>query len=174
MLSKNKSFSLCFVAASIFSFSCIAVAEQEPSFFKPDLAKTVGQMLMIDADIAHKFEENRLLGAMGKKNASTATTKFAPVMQPIQATPEAKPEAAINVEVVKETPPILLGIFGISENLYADVQIDNERVRFQRGRSNPISGSLKGNYQLISINVPCVALVKNSKKTSVCLEKDGI
>lgn len=173
MLSKNKTIAWCLVAASSLSFSCFALAEQEPTDFKPELAKTVGQMLMIDAAVAHKYEQDRLNAAMGKKNPPSAAAKIAPVVQPIQA-PEVKPVATSTVEVVKEKPPVLLGIFGISEKLYADVLIDGERVRFQKGRSNPISGGFKESYKLIGINVPCIALAKDSKKTSVCLEKDGI
>lgn len=86
---------------------------------------------MIDAAVAHKYEQDRLFAAMGKKSTPVVATKAAPVIQPIQA-PEPKPVQASTVEVVKEKPPVILGIFGINDNLFADVQIDSERVRFQK------------------------------------------
>lgn len=171
----NKAITVVLVSMA---FCNAALAESLPVDMKPELAKTVGDMLLIDAALAHKFEENRLIAAMGKKTTPPAITPVAPIMKPLQP-PETEavavqPKLDHTEEVIRDSSVILLGIFGVNDNLYVDVQIDNERVRYQRGRSSPISGNPKSKYRLAGINSPCIELIKGTEKKSFCLEKDSI
>lgn len=178
MLSENMKSAWVSVMVASFTYCSVSLAEPSAVDMKPELAKTVGQMLMIDAAIAHKFEEDRMLAAMGKKNVTTPSSPPPQIIKPLQSSEVvpvvANADAAKKEEVAKETPLILLGIFGVNENLYVDIQIDNERVRYQRGHSNPIAGNLKSKYQLVSVKAPCIELMKDASKTLVCLEKDAI
>ena len=177
----NKMFFSNFVIVAIYiAFSGPVTADQASLDIKPELAKTVGQMLLIDAAVANKFEEDRLLSVMGKKNNNSeklgaVPMKTAPIMQPIGATDTTTTTTPIiKPAEIKTLPPMLLGIFGIGNNLYTDVQIDSERVRYQSGHLNPVSGNPKTSYKLVNISVPCITLMKNKTSVLICLEKDGI
>ncbi|WP_312271606.1 hypothetical protein [Pseudomonas sp.] len=137
-----------------------------------DYSHTVRTMLNIDAELALMNEQKRLQEAQGH------STSAAPFVTPgfSQAT-SASPEVA-KVEEKPAEPVVekkmvslqLLGIFGLGDKLFADVDIDNSRVRFQRGKASPISATSDVGYRLVSINVPCVLLTKGTDKVQLCLE----
>ena len=134
------------------------------------MAESVNDMLRLDAERAIITEQKMLsevknrLGGVSTSAIGTAS----PTPMESASTPNsdnAEPVAApVRIEV--------LGIFGIGENLLADVAIDNAKVRFKRGQPNPLGAGRDYPYRLISINVPCVKISGPDRAVqNVCLTK---
>lgn len=171
---KNNAFG--FFAAVIFALFCSGTyAETDTSSgIKPSLENTVGKMLMLDAAIAYKYEQDRLKTILGKEINAPGVVKTSAAPQVSATEPQERKPAPTAIDKPKELPPVLLAIFGVSERLYADVKINNESFRFQRGRDLPISGSSVTSYRLSSINLPCVTLNKSGEITTICMDKSGL
>lgn len=138
-----------------------------------EVAQTVSEMLRIDAERAIITEQKMLAEAQGRLGGS-------PVLLGIPGganvtsntlTPVAEASAPVVVPVRME----VLGIFGLGDNLLADVAIDGTRVRFKRGQSAPLGVSDSYPYRLVSIKVPCVKIAEvNKQEHNVCLSKSGL
>lgn len=161
-----------YIAFAIASLVCVAVHAGEPELPPSGvfgISQTVNEMLRIDSDRALLSEQKMLAEAQSRNGGSTNLSGILPG------------EAQAQVEPPKPTPappPIrleVLGIFGLGDNLLADVSIDNSRVRFKRGQSSPLGAGPDFPYQLIAIKVPCVKLVDaNKAEHTVCLSKSGL
>lgn len=141
-------------------------AEQGPT------VRMVNDMLLIDARRAAIAEREKLLEALGKKvDKSVKQASSTP------AVAEAKPAEAASQSKQPETPvPVVIdlqGIFGLGTNLYADVSINGQVVRYQRGRSVPL-GMADFKYKLSSIEVPCVKIKEGETLFTTCLTTSGL
>lgn len=134
------------------------------------MAESVNDMLRLDAERAIITEQkmlnevkNRLGGGPTPSVGSVSPTTMEAISTP--KTDTTAPEVApVRIEV--------LGIFGLGENLLADVAIDNAKVRFKRGQQNPLGAGRDYPYRLISINVPCVKISgPDNVVQNVCLTK---
>lgn len=162
-----------FFVLAIASLSCIAVKAGEPEKLPPGMfgvSQTVNDMLRIDAERAQLTEQRMLADAQSRLGGPTMLGGILPGGAPAQL-----------AEQPKQTPPPppvrleVLGIFGLGENLLADVAIDNTRVRFKRGQSSPLGAGSDFPYQLVSIKIPCVKLTDaNKAEHNVCLSKSGL
>lgn len=156
---------------AISSSICVAVsANEDPSV--AGVAQTVNDMIRIDADRALWTEQKMLAEAQGRLGGPAIVGG---------ATGGNYPGAAPKEEVEPPKPMVIpvrmevLGIFGLGNNLLADVSIDNLRVRFKRGQSAPLGAGADFPYKLISINVPCVKIADaNKTEHNVCLSKSGL
>lgn len=159
------------VAFAISSLVCVGVQAGEPERFPPSMvivSQTVNDMLRIDAERALLAEQKMLAEAQSRLGGSAmlggGISGVEQIVEPPKATPAPPP---IRLEV--------LGIFGLGENLLADVAIDNARVRFKRGQASPLGAGPEFPFQLVSIKVPCVKLVDASKvEHNVCLSKSSL
>lgn len=138
-----------------------------------DVSGSVGHMLALDAERAMTTESialldsRRKLAAMNSGSSSQQST-------PSAAAPAPQPDPVPVVAPERPVQMALLGIFGLGDNLQADVDIGGSRVRFQRGRPYPL-GSSDFPYRLVAIKVPCVLLSKADKsEVSVCLANAGL
>ncbi|WP_122377652.1 hypothetical protein [Pseudomonas cannabina] len=142
-----------------------------PSVEQGPTVKMVNDMLLIDARRAAIAERERLLEALGRKPDKTVK----PVSP--QPTVEARPaEVTTQVKQPEAPAPVVLdlqGIFGLGTNLYADVSINGQVVRFQRGRSLPL-GMADYKFHLSSIEVPCVKLKQGDTLFTTCLTASGL
>ncbi|MNJ50950.1 hypothetical protein D3C77_462420 [compost metagenome] len=128
-------------------------------------ARTVNELLSIDAERAFWSEQKMLAEVQGGQSGSSFSGVPGTV-NPVetQAPPQQVVEPVLQIEV--------LGIFGLGENLLADVMVAGSRVRFKRGQSYPLGASQGFPYQLVAINTPCVKIVDTAKKEhKACLSK---
>lgn len=137
-----------------------------------EVSQTVNQMLQIDAERALMAEQKMLSDAASRmgglpsgRNSVTAPTASSAHSAEEQAEEPPKP-------VLPQVSMELLGIFGIGNNLMADLEIGGNRVRFKRGQALPIGASSDYQFRLVAINVPCVKIAQsiqgNSVERNVC------
>jgi hypothetical protein len=162
-----------FFALVFASLGCVAVQAGEPEILPPGMSgvsQTVNDMLRIDAERAQLMEQKMLAEAQGRTGGPALLGGILPggAQAPVVEQPKPIPAPTpVRLEV--------LGIFGLGENLLADVAIDNTRVRFKRGQSLPLGAGPDFPYQLISIKIPCVKLADaNKTEHNVCLSKSGL
>lgn len=174
MLNKCK---YLFCVTLIMASSTVASEEVKA---KPAIENTVLQMIMFESSLAMKAEEDRVAVAMGlKAKEAPAATKVAPSAAALQQQPIIEDNNAKASTVKKESPEKdkskieVLGIFGLNENLFADLRIDTERVRFKSGLSAPIKGGAASGVSLVSIKVPCVTISRSDKRETVCIDKSS-
>lgn len=120
------------------------------------MAESVNDMLRLDAERAI-ITEQKMLNEVKNRLGGVPTTgagSMSPSSSEILGTPKADTTA---IEAAPARIEVL-GIFGLGENLLADVAIDNVQVRFKRGQRNPLGAGRDYPYRLISINVPCVKI----------------
>lgn len=160
-------------ALAIASLMCVGVRAGEPEKFPPGMfvvSQTVNDMLRIDAERA-QLAEQKMLAEAQSRLGGPMLGGFHQGMSQTQVVEEQKPTPA-------PPPPVrleVLGIFGLGENLLADIAIDNARVRFKRGQSSPLGSGPDFPFQLVSIKIPCVKLVDaNKDEHNVCLSKSGL
>ena len=153
--------------------ACFTVQAGEPEMLPPGvfgISQTVNDMLRIDAERAQLSEQKMLSEAKSRHSGTAILGGILPSAAQVQQVETPKP--------IPAPPPVrfeVLGIFGLGENLLADVAIDNARVRFKRGQSSPLGAGADFPYQLISIKVPCVKLADaNKAEHNVCLSKSGL
>ena len=165
-------------------FSAMA-CQAEPGFIpgSDPLAVTVQQMLAIDTRLALKKELQLELEARGLKaeppsQPLISTPAAAPVMAPVL--PAAANQLSAPATAQSEAPKkpkrsvlILDGIFGKGGQLYADVFIDGQRVRYKRDQRSPLGYDSFFAYQLVSINVPCVHLKTQTGPRKICIDERG-
>lgn len=160
-------------ALTIASLACVGVQAGEPERFPPGMfgvSKTVNDMLRIDAERALLAEQKMLTEAQSRLGGPEMLGGGLPSVAQAQVVESPKPTPAplpVRLEV--------LGIFGLGENLLADIAIDNTRVRFKRGHSSPLGAGPDFPFKLVSIKVPCVKLEDvNKVEHNVCLSKSGL
>lgn len=163
------------IAFAFSSLLCFAVNASEIGTENSviDVAKSVNEMLRIDADRAILTEQKMLAEAQGRLGGAPIVGGGPSNMNfnGSTAAPEVEPPKPVVIPVRME----VLGIFGIGNNLLADVAIDNSRVRFKRGQSAPLGAGADFPYRLVSINVPCVKIAEaNKTEHNVCLSKSGL
>ncbi|MHB0818485.1 hypothetical protein ACYCFK_09415 [Stutzerimonas stutzeri] len=150
-------------------------------------AMLVREMLDIDARLALHKERENLEAAMGKearRPAQTLPTGTAPSIAPVSTGSRYTPapvEAVAEHEQPVATPqpeqaPALsvLGIFGLGNQLFVDIEIDQRRVRFQRGSPKALGAHSDIPYRLAAIKPPCVTLIslkQGDQSQTVCLEE---
>lgn len=66
----------------------------------------------------------------------------------------------------------VVGIYGLRDTLTAEMRIDGETLRFQRGLRYPKGYGSSSPYTLISINTPCVKFAEKGVAHTVCI--DGV
>ncbi len=145
---------------------------------------SVQQMLAIDTELALKKELQLELEARGLKAGAqpqplisppTAAPIMTPMIQPVVA--DAVPAPASPQPQASKQPPkpvlILDGIFGKGGQLFADVVIDGQKVRYKRDQRMPLGYDSSFGYQLVSINVPCVQLKSAVGQHRVCIDGRG-
>lgn len=156
------------------SFSAVLIAIGLAGAWSQAHATPIGQMnsvlemIDIDNQIALMNERKRLADALKKDEDSTpATTSPAPAAHIV--TSETDGEA--------DTPPAdtveLVGIYGLEHQLYADVLINNTRIRFKQGAARAERQGASFPYRLKFIAPPCASLVKAGEAISVCLGDKG-
>jgi hypothetical protein len=134
------------------------------------LSQTVNDMLRIDAERAQLSEQKMLAEAQSRLGGPAISGGILPGGGQVQVVEKPNP--------TPPPPPVrleVLGIFGLGDNLLADIAIDNTRVRFKRGQSSPLGAGPDFPYQLVSIKIPCVKLIDaNKAEQNVCLSKSGL
>lgn len=164
---------IAFIFVSMFSF---ALSANEIGAVTPgviEAAQTVNEMLRIDADRAILTEQKMLAEAQGRFGGSPILSGGlgSANLNSDTVAPEVEPTKPMIIPVRME----VLGIFGLGDNLLADVAIDNSRVRFKRGQSVPLGANSDYPYRLISIKVPCVKIAEaNKTEHNICLNKSGL
>lgn len=162
------------IAFAFSSLLCFAVNANEIGVENSviDAAKSVNEMLRIDAERAILTEQKMLAEAQGRLGGAPILGGPGNVnFNGSTATPEVEPTKPVVIPVRME----VLGIFGLGDNLLADVAIDNSRLRFKRGQSAPLGASADYPYRLVSINVPCVKIAEaNKTEHNICLSKSGL
>ncbi len=129
---------------------------------------SVNEMLVIDAQRA-MLTEQKMLSEVQERLGGGSIQSGVGLQNNV--TTETVPTESIITPVRME----VLGIFGIGENLLADVAIDSNRVRFKRGQKFPLGASHDYPYQLLSIQVPCVKIADSYKTVhNICLSKSGL
>jgi hypothetical protein len=158
--------------ASLVCFSVSATESGAVNTSAVDVAQSVNEMLRIDADRAILTEKKMLAEAQGRLGGSPVLGGTPGGNTAINTvTPEVEAPKTVVVPVRME----VLGIFGLGDNLLADVAIDNSKVRFKRGQSVPLGAGSNYPYRLVSINIPCVKIVEvNKTEHNVCLSKSGL
>lgn len=154
--------------------ACISAQAAESETFPPGMygvSQTVNDMLRIDSERARLAEQKMLAEAQSRLGGNAITGGILPSGTQAQVVEQPKPAPAPPLPIRLE----VLGIFGLGENLLADVAIDNDRVRFKRGQSSPLGAGPDYPFKLVYIKVPCVNLVDAKKvEHSVCLGKSGL
>jgi len=109
----------------------------------------VGEMLRLDA----------------KRALENERAKVAPPIRTIQATTSTAPYPA------KVDPPAvtLLSIYGVGNQLYADMRIHGQAVTYAAGQAHPIRGHQQAHYRLHAIRLPCVQLQTRRIPLELCL-----
>lgn len=160
---------LCLVALGV----CASANAQTAQI---DQMNTVLDMIGIDSHIALINERKRLEDAL-KTDGEDETNQVAVIAQR-QADQEVDDEAAKSLivekapEVVEDTVE-LIGIFGLEHELYADVLVNDSRVRFKQGSSRAERQNASFPYRLKFIAPPCAKLINEGKEVSVCLGGEG-
>ncbi|EPG9766454.1 hypothetical protein M0K88_004698 [Escherichia coli] len=142
-----------------------------PEFTK--VAATVQELLVIDARMAMQQLRKRELEASGQSRAGqspqASIAKGESLPQPLlgaNAGAEQQKPAAPK-PIVK---PKLEGIFGLGDRLFADVEFDGQKVRFQRGQKYPVGMGTSFPYQLVSIAAPCVKVQGKGSTETLCID----
>lgn len=145
---------------------------------------SVQHMLAIDTELALKKELQLELEARGLKASAipqppVSSVVASPIMTPV-ITPATPDPAAAPAPSQPEAPkppkkPVLTldGIFGKGGQLYADVVIDGQKVRYKRDQRMPLGYDSTFGYQLVSINVPCVQIKSQAGLQRVCIDGRG-
>lgn len=131
---------------------------------------TVMGMLASETRIAANEQAQRERKALGEGISSQSA-------QPARVAPMETPSAPQQAEITQKQEPVvrdiqLVGIYGLRETLTAEVRIDGETLRFQRGLRYPKGYGTNSPYTLISINTPCVKYVEKGAPHTVCI--DGV
>lgn len=156
-----------------------SLAQAEPDRDRNYAPRTVQEMLDIDSRLALQREQQREREAMGLKATPLVPGPVLPTPALAEPLPDMQPLAApVKTAVDKPaapTPPkpitiALDGIFGLGDRLFADVRIDGQRVRFQRGHRYPLGYERGFAYGLIAINVPCVRLAGPQGAQTLCIQ----
>lgn len=129
---------------------------------------TVMNMLASETRIAANEQAQRERKALG--DASSLSNG-----QPARVAPVETVNATQRVDDAKKQEPIIrdvqvVGIYGLRETLTAEVRIDGETLRFQRGLRYPKGYGSTSPYTLISINTPCVKYAEKGAPHTVCID----
>lgn len=137
-----------------------------------EVAKTVNQMIAIDAARAIAIEQRLLQEEKNKLSKTQAGISVeGENVAPVEAKTSAAPQTAAIPEAVRME---LIGIFGIGKSLKADIEIQGNRYRFVRGYTLPEGASNSFAYRLVSIKPPCATLHDASGKTNeLCLNQSS-
>ena len=152
-------------------------------------AMTVRQMLTIDATLGLHTEQQRFqdrLKAAASRNPQVMEAAGSVIMTPHEEGPAPQqpllpPELqnlAAPIAQESSTPalPSVLGVFGLGRHLYADVQLDGSRYRFESGKELPIGAANDFAWRLKTISPPCVVLVSQEGKHEAvksCISPEG-
>lgn len=168
-VSKWKLFTLVFGVSA--SFSVSANDGQEIQRFNAIMENTVNGMLLIDANRAVVAEQKMLDEINARLGGPSATSlNQSDIQQQQKSESEAEP-----VPVVVPVQMDVVGIFGLGNNLLADVMINGAKVRFKRGHAAPLGMNSDYPYRLVGIEAPCVKITDATKTLrSVCLNKSGL
>lgn len=154
----------CFAA---FVTTVMAASADVSANSGPDtIATSVQEMLRIDTNLALKKERQRELEASGIK-AQVVSPLTSPLPQNIPETQSVEKQPA---SAEKKAALSLDGIFGIDNQLFADVMIDGVKVRYIKGQPYPVGFGKKFPYELIGIRVPCVSLKSKGVTEEVCIQ----
>lgn len=150
----------------------MSLADTLPNMAQAEVAITVEQMLVIDTRIALSKEQQREREAMGLKQAPLAlaapVSQPAPKVAPIDNQDKAEPPAA--PEMPKAPTLSVEGIFGLGDQLFAQVLIDGRMVRFKKNQRYPVGYDSAFPYLLVSINVPCIRLTGPGGPQKLCID----
>jgi hypothetical protein len=132
------------------------------------VGKSVSDMLVIESALALKAQQARELEAMGVKpeaaNSLPVNLLPQPLMEPSHKVSGEDTSAKAN------DAPAVLGIFGTGVNLFADVSIDNQRIRFQAGQKAPLGFGSSSPYKLVKIKSPCVSFSTKGGLQTLCID----
>lgn len=185
MFSKTLAAVICTV---VFSSSVLA-AELTAPIKTPDLGvgegDTVEKMLAIDASIALRTEQQRLADRLAAASArlDTHSEPQLPIMTPPVETKAEDSAQQISLAIAQAgstkpatSLPTLSGIYGLGSQLFADVEIQGVRYRFQRGKTHALSARKNLPWTLARITPPCVVL--NSQEApgveqTLCIEQQS-
>lgn len=135
-----------------------------------ELQNTVMDMLQRETKIALIEQLDRERKATGHQTAGTlsSTVRQEPRMEPPANEP--LPSKAPELEKPKASSPKVLGIYGLRETLTADVRVDGQTLRFQRGSRFPKGYNSTSPYTLISIQTPCVTFADKEVTRTACVD----
>lgn len=127
-----------------------------------EVRSSVMSMVQSETRIAVFEQLQRERKALGQPSMPLGATA-APV-EPIVTEPKQV------AETQKPTVREVVGIWGLGDNLSADVRIDGKTLRFQRGTRHPLGYGPGSGYTLVSIKTPCVTYVEKGTVRKVCVD----
>lgn len=131
----------------------------------------IKQMLAIESARAKLVMQDQLIDAQRRTGIKLqrAQASDCPVAPPEPAEGAHAPAKAISVP---PTQVEVVGIFGLGDNLFADVQFNGRAVRYQRGQALALGATTEFPYQLVKIQSPCVTLKEREKgENTYCLRR---
>jgi len=131
--------------------------------------KTVRDLLLSESRMALDAQRKRERELSGRKDLTQPNIVGTLLPQPLTDSPSMLMDHEPAPATPKE-PTTVLGIFGLGNNLFADVSIDSQRLRFQTGRGAPLGANQKSPYQLINIAPPCVKLKAHGVVRNLCVD----
>ncbi len=129
---------------------------------------TVMDMLQSETKIAAIEQLERERKAMGLQITGVATPSVVGSQQPLMTPPDSSASAEPEKPKVKEAR--VLGIWGLGDNLTADVRIEGKTLRFQRGVRYPRGYGADSPYTLIAIKTPCVKYAEQGVAQTLCID----
>lgn len=106
--------------------------------------------------------ERKVLGGPVVPAVSQPSTKAEPIVKAPEENPQPTKPKISTAEVV--------GIWGLGDRLLADVRIDGQTLRFQRGSRYPQGYGSGSPYTLVSIQTPCVTFADKGVARKVCID----
>lgn len=153
---------------ALFSTGLVAQPTTDGTSMVLSIERTVRTMLDLDAELALRNEHERFTSVTEGKNTTSVDVSPSPESGVAPAAQPTPTEA-----ITHQVNPVLLGIFGIGDTLFADVEIDNQRVRFQKGQSQALGVSHEFPFRLVRIDIPCVTIRDQTGTYKTCLAGRG-
>lgn len=130
---------------------------------------SVMSMLQSETKIAVIEQLERERKATGRQpvtSSSPAVHQEPRIEPPIVKAPESQTEST----KPKVSTAEVMGIWGLGDRLMADVRIDGQTLRFQRGSRYPQGYGAGSPYTLISILTPCVKYSEKGVARTLCID----
>lgn len=164
MFNSNR-WSTCVLLGALAVPTCYAYsADIEPL---EGIQMSVIAMLQSETEIAVIEQVERERKATGRQSitSSSPAVHQEPRMEQLKA-PDAQTEPTKPAVSTAE----VMGIWGLGDRLMADVRINGQTLRFQRGSRYPQGYGAGSPYTLISILTPCVKYSEKGVARTLCID----